>query len=93
MESRIKNVFKFIFLPALFALCSVNVHAGGVIDTTKVVYLLDGKRVPAYIINIGHEKGTLEFITGANTSREALRNLGEKYRYGAYIYKSRKEGE
>lgn len=90
MKLKTTNLFKFILILVLFTVGTVKSFAGE-IDTTKVVFILDSKRISVTLLQKAKEKGNIQFITGANTTREALRNLGEKYRFGAYIYKTRKE--
>lgn len=85
IEKTLKTAFS---TGLLLSLLSVKIFAGE-IDTTKVIFILDNKRVPANSIINGLKKGNIQFITKSTSTKDALRIFGEKYRYGIHVYKTR----
>lgn len=92
MKIKMQKKLRIILACLLFSVLPVKLFAG-VIDTTKYVFILDDKRVPAQTIINGIIKGNIKVITQSDSMKDALRRFWEKYRYGLCVYKTRKEGE
>lgn len=87
-----KNLFVIfsiliIIIILTFSCCnatySTDNDKGTALDTTKVVFVLDGKQVTYHTINVKSEKGELNCTAGTAKSKEAIQWFGEKFRYGA----------
>jgi len=60
------------------------------IDTTKCIYFLDNVKVNNIDIYKGYINKTIEFYYGADSRRNVLLKIGEKYRnFEVYIYVTR----
>lgn len=70
-----------------------NANTKAAIDTTKIVFFLDGKRIYAREAIEMIKNKSADFVGGAYSTRDCLLYYGEKYRNGILIYVSRKEDE
>ena len=76
---------KTIFVILLFAVFSVKCYA----DTTKYIFILDDKVITAkYMFDHWNE---IEWVTTADTVREAVFTTAGEYRTPFYMFRTRKE--
>lgn len=78
---------KSIFVILLFAVFSVKCHADdseNAVDTTKYIFILDDKVISAKYMEI-------EWVTTADTVREAVFATAGEYRTPFYMFRTRKE--
>lgn len=85
----------FLFLSAILGSCAsdqkpVN-RKPTYDDQSRVIYIFDGKQESIAHAKQKYEKGNFELLGFANNSRDALLRYGEKYRYGVYIFETKKE--
>jgi hypothetical protein len=58
------------------------------IDTTKVLFFLDGKKASAKATLWKMQSDSVQYITGYGSSKKAIFHFGEKARHGLLVFKS-----
>ena len=85
---KMKSIFVFL----LFAVFLLKYHADfseNVVDTTKYIFILDDKVISAkYMFDHWNE---IEWVTTADTVREAVFATAGEYRTPFYMFRTRKE--
>lgn len=83
---------KSIFFILLLAVFSVKCHADdseNAVDTTKYIFILDDKIISAkYMFDHWNE---IEWVTTADTVREAVFATAGEYRTPFYMFRTRRE--
>ncbi len=85
---------KQLLIILLFIASSIGCYAdntGQAIDTTKYVFILDGKIVS--IEYIGEHQDAIEWVTTAQSVRDAVFITAGEYRKPFYMFRTRKKEE
>lgn len=90
---------KHLFIMLLFIASSIGCYADNTgqanhttgIDTTKYVFILDGKIVSAKYI--GEHFNAIEWVTAAESVRDAVFLTAGEYRKPFYMFRTRKKEE
>lgn len=77
------------FFSFLFFLCVISTYAAEADDSSKISFFINDKRMSIRQIEKGMKSDSIKFVGGFSTTRKALLNYGEIFRFGIIIFKTK----